>query len=34
MLPHSSPATLDDVRDLDLEARRTATDVMRNLARV
>jgi 1-deoxy-D-xylulose-5-phosphate reductoisomerase len=34
VLPHTSPATLDDVRDLDLEARRAANDVMRNLARV
>jgi len=34
MLPHTTPATLDDVRDLDLEARRVASDVMRSLARV
>ena len=34
VVPHTTPATLDDVRDLDLEARRVASDVMRSLARV
>ena len=34
ILPHTAPATIEDVRRLDVEARRTATDVMKSLARV
>lgn len=34
VLPHTEPATIDDVRCLDIEARRTASEVMKGLARV
>ncbi len=34
VLPHTAPATIEDVRRLDLEARRTASNVMKGLARV
>lgn len=33
-LPHTTPATIDDVRRLDVEARRVASHVMKGLARV
>lgn len=34
MLPHTTPATIDDVRQLDLDARRVAGEVIKGLARV